>query len=152
MSRFVVKTCVALCALLLVVGCATPTIDAPAGFAPFSDEKQPAAISPEGVVLRVRTAANEPVQTLAFWATALRRQMDESGYLLLDEGPFVGRDAPGHYFEWLAPLGDEDWVYLTALSVVDGSIVIAEAAGRVDLFEPRRAALRTALESMGLGR
>jgi hypothetical protein len=146
------KTGMAMCALLLLAGCVTvsPSIETPAGFAAFPDREEPTAISPDGVVLRVRTTDNRPTQTLDFWATALRRQMEESGYVLLDEGSFTGRDAAGVYFEWLAPLGDEDWVYLTALSVVDDLIVIAEAAGRFDLYEPRRTTLLAALERMGL--
>jgi len=96
----------------------------------------------------VRTVVNDPEQSLDFWTAALGRQMEESGYLLLEEGAFSGAHGPGGYFEWLAPVGEEDWVYLTAITVVEEQIVIAEAAGRFDLYQARRPELLGALATL----
>ena len=99
----------------------------------------------------MRTVENKPVQDLEFWSTALERQMIDSGYLLLEKGQFTSGDLDGVYFEWLAPLNDEDWVYLTGISVADDVIVIAEAAGAYPLYRERRAALIDSLSTITVG-
>ena len=144
----------ALLALLtgLISACATPPVafDTPDGFAQFEDDIPPRAISPEGVVLRVRTVDNDPVQDLAFWSEALERNMTEAGYLLLESGEFESGELGGVFFEWLAPLNDEDWVYLTGIAVTDTVIIIAEAAGPHEHYTGHRDSLLAALSSISL--
>jgi hypothetical protein len=145
---------VLLCVIVAVAiaGCVSPPVafETPEGFAQFTGEKKPLAISPEGVVLRFRTAENDPAQDLEFWSEALERQMIESGYLPLDQGEFTSEGLTGVYFEWLAPMNDEDWVYLTGIAVAEDVIVIAEAAGPFQLYQARRDTLINALSSVRL--
>ena len=133
--------------LILLTGCLTPPIafETPDGFAQFEDDIPPRAISPEGVVLRVRTVENDPTQDLDFWSEALERNMTESGYMLLDSGEFDTGELDGVFFEWLAPLNDQDWVYLTGIAVTDDLIVIAEAAGPHAHYTGHRDSLLAAL-------
>ena len=135
--------------LLLLLSCVTgPSVDTPSGFAAFPDADEPLALSPEGVGFRLRSVANDPEQTLAFWGEALDRHMSESGYLRYDETGFDSNAGPGVAFEWLAPVNDEDWVYLTAIVVTGERILIAEAAGPVELYLRHRPALVEALETI----
>ncbi|TFH06166.1 MAG: hypothetical protein E4H09_00785 [Spirochaetales bacterium] len=55
--------------LFALAGCMTPapTIETPEGFARFEDVGEPSVISPDGVVLRIRTVPNKPSQNLEFW-------------------------------------------------------------------------------------
>lgn len=134
---------------LAVAGCAAvPVADAPAGFAEFSDTEEPTALSPEGVGFRVRAVENEPEQTLEFWSEALERHLVESGYVLRDRRGFSSPAGDGVAFEWIAPVGDADWTYLTAIVVADEAILLAEAAGPVELYETHRPALETALTTI----
>jgi hypothetical protein len=123
-------------------------MDTPEGFAAFADTGAVRVISPEGVVMRVRTVANEPEQSLGFWSEALELQLTESGYLLVDKAEMTMGTEDGVLMEWLAPVGEEDWIYVTGISVVDTLIAVVEAAGPVDQFAEYRQEIRRALESL----
>ncbi len=135
---------------MMMVGCVTPQIamDTPEGFAAFSDTDAPRSISPEGVLVRARTVPNDPAQSLDFWAETLERQLAESGYLLVEKSDFMIDTADGVLMEWLAPVGEDDWIYLTAISVEGSQIAVVEAAGPADHYETYRAAIRRSLESL----
>ncbi|MCK4515013.1 MAG: hypothetical protein KAU31_07130 [Spirochaetaceae bacterium] len=135
---------------MVVVGCVTPPIamDTPEGFAVFSDTDVVRAISPEGVLVRARTVPNDPAQSLEFWAEALERQLTESGYLLVEKSNFTIDAGEGVLMEWLAPVSEDDWIYLTAISIVDSQITVVEAAGPTDHYDTYRTAIRKSLESL----
>jgi len=141
---------VAVSLAMMMVGCVTPPIamDTPDGFAAFSDTDVVRAISPEGVLVRARIVPNDPAQSLEFWAEVLERQLAESGYLFVRKSDFSMEAGDGALMEWLAPVGEDDWIYLTAISVVDSQIVIVEAAGPTDLYEIYNTAIRESLESL----
>lgn len=141
-----------LAAALVLGGCATHrgVLEAPEGFAAYTDREEFTIVSPEPVKVRVRTVENAPEQTLEFWAQALRRHMSETGYSLLAEGTFTATTGDGSWFEWVAPVGEEDWVYLTAVSVPGETIIIVEAAGRYADYNARREDLLSSLESLRL--
>ncbi len=143
-------TAVAVMILMTMAGCVTPPIamDTPEGFAAFSDTDVVRAISPEGVLVRARTVPNDPAQSLEFWAEALERQLTESGYLLVEKSNFTIGAGEGVLMEWLAPVSEDDWIYLTAISVVDSQITVVEAAGPTDDYAIYSAAIRKSLESL----
>ena len=137
--------------VLALASCVTaPKVETPDGFAAYTDAEHPQALSPEGVAFSVRSVANEPEQDLGFWADAMERHMVESGYLQYHADSFTAPAGPGRSFEWIAPVNDEDWIYLTAIVVSGEQILIAEAAGPFELYEHHRAALQRALETMAL--
>ena len=123
-SRTAILRCAAaLCALLAIAACVTPptpVLERPAGFAPFEVAREYRAMSPEGVAVRVRLVKNEPAQSLAFWGEALKRHLLESGYAPLREGSFDAPAGKGLLFEWVAPVGGENWIYLTGIVVRRG--------------------------------
>lgn len=138
--------------LLVVAGCVTPPVsmEAPEGFALYDDQETVRAVSPEGVLVRARSVENEPRQDLEFWAEALERQLTESGYLLIERTTFDGESGPGVLMEWLAPVNEADWIYLTAISVVDARIAIVESAGPADHYQEYRDAIRRSLRTLSL--
>jgi hypothetical protein len=124
-------------------------MERPAGFALFEGEPY-RAVSPEGVALGVRVVPNEPEQDLGFWAEALKVHLAASGYRLLDEEKFSARVGDGVLYEWVAPLGGEDWVYLTAVAVAGRDIALVEAAGPFGYYKEHRAAVLASLASLNL--
>ncbi len=141
-------TAIVLC-LVLLAGCVTaPSVEVPDGFAAYRDTRLPSTVSPDGVAFRLRRAANEPVQTLEFWAAALERHLVETGYLLAAREEFVAPAGPGVSFEWLAPMGEEDWHYLVAIVVNGEDILIAEAAGPVARYREHRASILAAVATI----
>lgn len=136
--------------LFLLASCTTPAVvfEVPQGFARYQEEGRQGAISPEGVLLSAYKTENEPEQSLEFWAEAVELQLTEAGYLLLGEGSFSAPEVEGRFFEWVAPLGDEDWVYLTAFCVDGDAIGVVEAAGPYETYDRYRRRIRESLETV----
>jgi hypothetical protein len=140
-----------LCGLLLpalLAGCATAALRPPAGFAEYSDRSEYRAVSPEGVVVRVRVIKNDPVQSLEFWTEALRTQMMKSGYSPLRQESLETRVGAAVLLEWAAPVGDQDWIYLTGIAVSGTRIAVVEAAGEYASYQKRRDALIGSLRTL----
>jgi hypothetical protein len=137
---------------IAMFGCTTPDVlfEVPDGFARFDEERVQSAISPEGVRMSARTTENDPPQSLEFWSTAVERHMRQSGYYLLDDGEFSSGEIAGRYYEWLAPLGSDEWVYLTAFCVDGDAIAIVEAAGPYEYYDRYRDDIRSALGSVAI--
>ena len=135
-------------ALLTLAGCVTPSVsmESPSGFATFSDTDVVRAISPEGVLVRARSVSNDPPQSMEFWAEALERQLTDSGYQLVERSRLSMDSQDGILLEWLAPVSEDDWIYLTAISVAGEQIAIVEAAGPADQYGAYRDAI---LQSLG---
>ena len=137
--------------LVVLAGCVTaPSVETPRGFASYEPTEVIAAVSPEGVGFRLRAVDNDPIQSLGFWSEALSRHMTDSGYLLYAHGDFTCPAGPGEAFEWVAPVGEVDWIYLTAIVVAGERILIAESAGPVDVYRERRAAVVAALGTISV--
>ena len=114
---------------------------APAGFAPYDLQERPAgtsvqhfAMSPEGVLFRVRTVPNQPPQQLGFWTEALRTQLTREGYTYIDTRELSSPLGAVVLLRWSVTVGQSDWLYLTALAELGDQLVIAEAAGDVTLL------------------
>jgi hypothetical protein len=136
--------------LAILSACETPPpVTPPTGFAVYDETEVVRAVSPEGVRFRVHYEDHEPEQSLEFWQEALRRHLDRSGYGLLSEAKFSAVAGDGVLFEWVAPVGAEDWVYLTAVVPAGDRLIVAEAAGPAELYSERREAIREGLESIG---
>ena len=155
LSRLVLLYMITAITVVAVSSCRTTmiTIETPTGFARYSGYSGAAtgdnrAISPEGVVLRIRTEKNDPPQNLAFWTEALKNHLEQSGYKLLGEEEFDSEVGPGVLFEWIAPVDQEDWVYLTAIAVVDERIAIVEAAGPYAFYRDYEQAIKRSLATV----
>jgi len=135
--------------LLLVVvvgtGCQSFEAVAPEGFATFDDGWGFRAVSPDGVMYRVRTADNDPEATLEFWREALKKRMLDAGYTFVAEGDVQAGKEPGYLLELAAPVGQEDYAYAVACFVRGSDLILVEAAGEVTSFAERRAAVLAAI-------
>lgn len=125
---------------------ATFLADPPEGFAPYKAKKAYRAVSPDGVVFRVRAAEHEPEADLGFWKEAMQKRMTEAGYQVLSEAGIEASGTPGTLLELTAPYGTDDYSYLLAVFPAGKEIVIVEAAGEVATFGERRDAV---LEAIG---
>jgi len=136
------------------MGCVTspyPHGQVPEGFALVSQETETTGvwttISPEGVKYRLRLAENKPFKTLDFWSRSLTSEMDRRGFIIRDV-PFYLEEKSIWGSEWIVPQGTQDYLFLTALKVAGDYILIAEAAGPVELFIGYRETLFEALVSI----
>jgi hypothetical protein len=137
-------------AALALAACATaPPVEPPGSFAVYDEPEIVRAVSPEGVRYLVRYAENEPEQSLGFWREALRRHLEESGYALRSEEDFSSPAGVGVLFEWVAPVGAADWIYLTAVVPAGERLIVAEAAGPAEAYGSYRDEIRQSLESIG---
>jgi hypothetical protein len=117
----------------------------PDGFAPYKAKKAFRAVSPDGVVFRVRAAEHEPEADLSFWKEAMGKRMVEAGYQVLAESEISASGTAGTLLELTAPYGTDDYSYLLAIFPAGKEIVIVEAAGEVATFAARRDAIIQAI-------
>jgi hypothetical protein len=137
--------------LLLLGSCTNLAVRKPEGFAVVKTRDQYKAVSPEGMLYRVRIMDNYPVQDLEFWSQALKNQLLKEGYTITVDGErFETMAAPGILFEWAVPYGHESYLYLTAIIVTEKEIAIAEAAAEHTVYRRYRQALRESLQSIAI--
>lgn len=122
----------------------------PEGFAEMEEKGYYKAVSPEGVIYKVRTVENYPLKDLGFWSRALKKHLEDEGYRFVAEKSFNTTTNSGTLFEWGAPYGNEDYIYLTAILVEGKQIIIAEAAGEFSLFVRYREAIQSSLSTLTL--
>lgn len=117
--------------LTLVVGCGpTYRMDAPSSFKRYERSSDFRWITPEGVVLRAREVANEPVATLAFWAEATRHHLERTGYKLHKQSSFRTQSGlAGERLDFMVPRGGEDWQFTVGLLLHGDRLIILEAGG-----------------------
>ncbi len=134
--------------LLMLTACGSFEARPPKGFAVYDDGADYRAVSPDGVVYRVRSKDNAPEAGLPFWREALGKRMLEAGYLLIREEPLKAGAVEGHLLELAAPLGNRDYGYAVAVFVSGADIVIVEAAGEAALLADKRAEIVTAMQAL----
>lgn len=140
-------------AALFLAACSSLSVQKPEGFAEVSSRRiattQYKAISPEGMIYRVRTLDNYPVQMLEFWADALKNHLEKEGYRSVSDGEsFEAGETPGMIFEWAMPYGHESYIYITAIVVSEKKIAVAEAAAEHTVYYQYREALIESLASI----
>lgn len=141
----------ALFLLVTLAACRVFHAEAPTGFAAYEGSDRFRAVSPDGVVYRVRQERNKPEADLPFWKEALKKRMLDAGYQVQREGDIKAKGGePGALLELSAPLGTVDYSYLVAIYVKGGHIIIAEAAGDVLRVKDRHDALVAALQATEL--
>ncbi len=144
----------ALAALLfasLLAACATPpAVQRPESFAEQKDKAVYRAVSPEGLLYRVRTVANDPPKDLAFWSEALRIQLVREGYRPIGGAQGFTGAKDGVFYEWGVRYGNEDHVWLTAVLVFGDRIAVAEAGGEHSVYYKHREAILESLKSIRL--
>lgn len=136
---------------LSLFACSKLEVEKPAGFAETARKTEYRAISPEGMLYRVRSVDNYPEKDLDFWSKALKNQLAKEGYFLTDDGEkFTAGDRHGVLYEWGVRYGNEDFIYLTAIIVFDNRITIAEAGGEHTIYAKYRQPILESLKSITL--
>jgi hypothetical protein len=147
MRRFLLAS--SLISLLLTVSCSRPSVTPPEGFAELKGRQTYRAISPEGMLYRIRSVKNDPRKDLEFWGEALENHLVKEGYRLNGEAQsFTNGDREGLSYEWVLPYGNESYLYLTALVVTDKTITLAEATAPYSVFIRYRQALQDSIDSI----
>ena len=140
-------------ATVLALASCTSLAQKPEGFAAVSpwyiSATRYKAVSPEGMIYRVRTLNNYPVQTLEFWADALRNHLKREGYRSIADGQsFEAGETPGMIFEWAMPYGNQSYIYITAIVVSQKKIAVAEATAEHTIYYKYREALIESLATI----
>jgi len=139
----------ALASLALTISCSRLSVTPPEGFAELGGGRSYRAVSPEGMLYRVRNMKNEPRKDLSFWGEALENHLRKEGYRSSGEAhSFKSGAREGLYYEWVLPSGNQSYLYLTALIVTDRTITLAEAAAPHPVFTQYRQALLDSLTSI----
>jgi hypothetical protein len=135
--------------LVLTVSCSRFSVVPPDGFAELKGGRSYRAVSPEGMLYRVRSIKNEPKKNLSFWGEALENHLVKEGYRPSGAAQsFTSGDREGLYYEWILPSGHESYLYLTALLVTDRTITLAEAAAPHPVFIRYRQTILDSLSSI----
>ncbi|MBN1836802.1 MAG: DUF4349 domain-containing protein [Spirochaetales bacterium] len=135
--------------LLLIVSCKEILVETPARFAALELENQFAAMSPEGMVYRVRVMSNSPPQTLEFWTEALTNHLEREGYVPVSaDNGFSAGGVRGSFSEWTVPYRNDTYKYLTGVLVGEATLAVAEASGSHEVYDRHRAAVLERLETI----
>ena len=148
MKRFLLP--LAIVSLIFTVSCSRLSVTPPEGFAELKEDRSTyRAVSPEGMLYRIRTVKNKPQKDLKFWSEALENHLAKEGYRMNgDPRPFQNGSWAGLSFEWVLPYGNDSYLYLTALIVSDKTITLAEATAPYSVFIRYRQPLLDSLASI----
>ena len=132
----------------LTVGCGR-MIDTPDGFVTVDEVGvfDTRAVSADGVVIGLRIQDNPKDGTLAFWSTAIENELTERrGYELIETRAVISEAGePGTLMSFAAKNETRDLSYMLAVFVDGGDVLVAEAGGPAEAFEPRKDDIRAAL-------
>lgn len=153
LARFIPILALALSA----TGCVTGSgfdAKAPEQFATLDSEGEDKvvlkAVSPSGVVYRVRTEQPEPKAELSFWKEALQSKLAAEGYVVLAVKDTTLAGQPAAAIEAVAPLADADYGFMVLIAPVGEEILIVEGAGERkawDTLKPKMLAAAEAIQA-----
>ncbi|MCA9538977.1 MAG: hypothetical protein KC620_08810 [Myxococcales bacterium] len=139
-------------ALLLLACGPTRVLDVPPAFKKYEDADDLRLITADGVRVAAREVDNEPKADLAFWTDAMKRHLEKRGYTFRAEDCFNTRKGlRGCTLDFMLPYGNEDWVMSETIFVIDDRIVLVEAAGPFERYQPVEQQLRAALRTFEPG-
>ncbi len=138
---------------LLLVGCSPFSMEDPEGFAPLKQKGSGVyrAVSPEGMVLTVRTVKPEPEKELDFWKETLYHQLEKEGYEQVgDEQQFETKNSTGVLYLWGLRYGGTDYLYVTAIVEAGKKLLVAESAAEAQVFQKYRESIEKSLSSISI--
>lgn len=132
---------------VLVASCTAPySMNVPPSFKKYEDTRTFKLVSADGVLLKARKVKNDPQADLDFWVEAMKKHLDERGYLLQEERRF--NTTTGHKactLNFALPHGAQDWMMSETILVVGKRVVLVEAAAPFERFSAMEEELRQAL-------
>ena len=134
-------------------GCANVHMQTPAGFAARNDKTYDYRASDgEGVVLAVRTEKNDPEGDLAFWSSAVDVRMRKAGYTAQDRRDVKSIDGrEGQQLRYEIASEGRTLAFWVTVFVTGRRVVIVEAGGDTELFEPKAKTVEAAIASLHVG-
>ncbi len=134
-------SCGMLILILCMAGCThiNPSHNIPNGFAAYNNLENIRAVSPDGILYRIRTEKNEPYAELPFWKKALKKRMIDSGYIFIGEEDISASDQKGYLLELATPVGAADHAYIIAVFTNNKKqLIIVESSGEIAVFKQRK--------------
>ncbi|MCH9684816.1 MAG: hypothetical protein K0V04_25495 [Deltaproteobacteria bacterium] len=135
-------------------GCSTARLQTPAGFAAHTDDKtyEYRASDGAGVVIAVRREKNRPQGDLDFWSAALDVNLRQAGYQATERGDVLSADGhTGRQLRYVVPTAGRELTFWVTLFVTQRQVVVVEAGGDSELFEPKAATVQGAIASLEVG-
>jgi hypothetical protein len=136
--------------VIMLFSCAHFKAQSPSGFAAYKSRCTFKAVSPDGVIYRVRSVKNKPKAELPFWNEAVITRMKNAGYTLVDTSSITVQGRQTFVTELAAPLGSEDQSYLIAVIYGPKRLTVVEAACEVSKFQKRKADIVEAIKKIRL--
>lgn len=141
----------ALLAGLLAGGCHDFEAATPQGFVELEDQEayDYRATTADGVVIGVRALDHQPKGELAFWTSAIERQLrEQSGYALLETRDVkTAQGLAGKQLRFGHDEGQRPHLYYVTLFVTEKKIYLIEAGGAKELVEKRADELAWAVQN-----
>lgn len=140
-------------AALVLGGCSNVRMQTPAGFAAHDDETYDYRASDgEGVVLAVRSEKNDPEGDLEFWSSAVDVRLRKAGYAAQDRREVTSLDGrEGRQLRYEVTSGGRTLAFWVTVFVAGRRVVIVEAGGDTELFEPKAKVVEAAIASLRVG-
>lgn len=126
--------------ILLLLGCSRLPVSIPQGFARLKGNSsgELRAVSPDGVVFRVRTIKTPQRVGPEFWHAAIKSHLGRSGYRLLrSESLQTESGLRGGWIESASPLRNRDVKYLVGFFMRRRDILVVEVGGDVLSYDVR---------------
>ncbi len=121
-----------------LTSCGPPyTMAPPDAFKRFEQINTFQLITADGVMLKGREVEIEDHSEadLDFWQDALKRHMEQNGYVLKSEEHIETEEKlEGHNLSFLIPYGAEDWMFTVTIFVEEDTVYILEGAGPYDRY------------------
>jgi hypothetical protein len=140
-------------AALALGGCSTARLQTPSGFAAHEDETYDFRASDgEGVVLAVRSEKNDPRGDLEFWSSTLDVRLRKAGYAAQDRRDVKSIDGrEGRQLRYEIVSEGRTLAFWVTVFVSGRRVVIVEAGGDSELFEPKVKVVEAAIASLQVG-
>lgn len=140
-------------AAVVLGGCSTARIQTPSGFAAQQDDAYDwRASDGEGVVLAVRSEKNDPHGDLAFWSSAVDVRLRTAGYTATDRRDVKSIDGrEGRQLRYELASQGRTLAFWVTVFVSGRHVVLVEAGGDTELFEPKRKVVEAAIASVRVG-
>lgn len=140
-------------AAVVLGGCSTTRLQTPSGFAARDDDSYDYRASDgEGVVLAVRREKNDPRGDLDFWSAALDVRLRKAGYAAQDRLDVSSADGhSGRQLRYEVEAEGRTLAFWVTVFVSGRHVVIVEAGGDTELFEPKTEAVEAAIASLHVG-
>ena len=136
----------------LLGGCAG-NLDLPSNFVELPPEEtgryDVKAVSADGVLIALRRMDNPKNGTADFWAKAVENELTSRGHSLIESVPVTSESgSAGRLLTFTRDQKGQSFTYILGVFVKGKRLLIAEAGGKTDAFDKRKAEISKSLLSV----